>query len=197
MAHQHYERQQHIFGAHALQYRQGTAVATGKPPPPPTWSPELAIGREYQYSLSECERDVACWEAATEVAVERQGPLLSLAVGGREKAVADQLPIALLKNGSNADLQDGQGHTELLIAALKRKFLENAEVEMIKAGLEFLSFKPRQGKTLESLLLRFETMLERANKAPGSFLEFPSLDSHVRTEVASKMLVRSSRTVRA
>ena len=35
--------------------------------PPPTSSPELAIGRKYQYSLSECERDVARWEAATEV----------------------------------------------------------------------------------------------------------------------------------
>ena len=167
MSHQHYERQPHIYGANPLQYRQGTAVATGKTPP--TWAPEWAIGRDYQYTLSEWERDIGRWQAATEVTQERQGPLLSLAVGGAARTVADQIPIDLLRYGGSADLQDGRGAThhtgpEFLVAALKRKFPENPEVEMIKSGLEFLNFRPRPGETLEALLLRFDVMLDKANR---------------------------------
>ena len=74
------ERQPHLYGAAALHYRQGTAVATGDNPP--TWSPEMATDALYPYTILEFARDVGRWQAATKVSIERQGAMLALAIGG-------------------------------------------------------------------------------------------------------------------
>eukprot|EP00971_Amphidinium_carterae_P177608 3522696-Amphidinium_carterae.1 len=58
------ERQPHIFGANALQWRRGAPIATAKVPP--TWDPSDATGVEYAYSLHEWEQDLLRWSAATE-----------------------------------------------------------------------------------------------------------------------------------
>eukprot|EP00971_Amphidinium_carterae_P198147 3932609-Amphidinium_carterae.2 len=136
-----YERQPQLFGARPLQYRQGTSVATTKQLP--TWSPEMAIDPIYPYVLTEWVRDVERWMGATEVAEERQGPLLALSVGSAARTIADQLPLSLLRNGGVADLGDGLGniyHTGpwFLIRALQRRFPERPEVTMIRSGLELL-----------------------------------------------------------
>eukprot|EP00971_Amphidinium_carterae_P317188 6305789-Amphidinium_carterae.1 len=34
---------------------------------------------------------------------------------------------------------------------------------MVRSGLEFLTFQPRSGETLEALLLRYDMLLTRAN----------------------------------
>eukprot|EP00973_Karenia_brevis_P020629 2831922-Karenia_brevis.AAC.1 len=73
------ERQPHIYGANPLQYRQGVAVANGENPP--VWSPEMASSVEYPYTIEEWIRDVERWQGAIKVSPDRQGPLLSLAVG--------------------------------------------------------------------------------------------------------------------
>eukprot|EP00971_Amphidinium_carterae_P251652 4995771-Amphidinium_carterae.1 len=119
------ERQPHLFGAHSLQYRQGTAVATTKSPP--VWDPNMAADQVYSDTLSEWWKDVIRWQAATEVSTERQGPLLALAVGGAARTIADETPIEALQHGGQIDL-DGQGvrprsGSEILFAALLKKFL--------------------------------------------------------------------------
>ena len=135
--------QPHIFGAKALHYRQGTAVANGETPP--HWSPEMALDQEFPYSLREWTKDVSRWCAATKVSPERQGPLLALAVGGAGRVAVDEISEALLKNGAVVDLGDGQGSIHhsgcsLLLCVLQRKFPENLEVQMLRAGLEFFAF---------------------------------------------------------
>ena len=59
-------RQPHIYGAEALHYRQGTAVANTETPP--TWSPEMAHDVLYPYILDEYMMDVSRWQHATKVA---------------------------------------------------------------------------------------------------------------------------------
>eukprot|EP00971_Amphidinium_carterae_P265671 5270637-Amphidinium_carterae.2 len=96
MAHVHtYERQPHLYGALPLQYLQGTSIATTKTPP--TWQPECSQNKEYSYDIEEYTKDIHRWCAATEVAVERQGPLIALAVGGAARAVADSIPTEVLQ----------------------------------------------------------------------------------------------------
>ena len=138
------EARPHIFGAHALQYRQGTAIANTETPP--TWAPEMAHDTTYAYTLREYQKDVSRWMAATKVNAERQGPLLALAIDGAARTVADDMPNDILAYGSVADLLDGQGavhHSgpQLLFQALTRKFPDNMEALMLRAGLEFFAFK--------------------------------------------------------
>ena len=168
--------QPHIFGANALHYRQGTAVATAETPP--TWSPELALNTTYPYTLSEYMRDVQRWMAATKVTPERQGPLLALAIGGGGRTVADELPDELLAHGAVADLGDGLGQVhrtgpKLLLFALSRKFPENLEATMLRTGLEFFAFTPLQQETTQMVFLRFDTMLDRANRLADLAISYP------------------------
>eukprot|EP00971_Amphidinium_carterae_P239279 4750147-Amphidinium_carterae.2 len=50
------ERQAHLFGAHPLQYREGTPVATTKSPP--TWDPAMACDPTYPHLLKSLQ--LAC-----------------------------------------------------------------------------------------------------------------------------------------
>ena len=43
------ESRPHMFGADAMHYRQGTAVATADSPP--SWAPEMALDPTYPYTL--------------------------------------------------------------------------------------------------------------------------------------------------
>eukprot|EP00971_Amphidinium_carterae_P326314 6457017-Amphidinium_carterae.1 len=162
------ERQPHIFGANALQWRRGAPIATAKVPP--TWDPADATGVEHAYSLQEWEQDLLRWSAATEIPAERQAPLVSLALGGAARAVADEFPAAVLRNGGFVDIGDGPRQysgLELLVEALKRKFPVSQEAELLRAGVEFVNFAPRRGETLELVLLRWDRLLSRAEQVAG------------------------------
>ena len=170
------EMRPHIFGAHALHLRQGGSVTNSDNPP--TWSPEMALDTTYPYSLREYTREVGRWMAATKVNELRQGPLLSLAIGGAGRTIADMITDELLIHGGVADFDDGNGQAhrtgpQLLFHALKQKFPENLEANMLRAGLEFFSFTPRAGETCELVFLRFDTMLERANTLAELGISFP------------------------
>ena len=155
----------HLFGANALQYRQGTAVANADTPP--TWAPEMASEGAFPYTLSEWQRDVGRWLRATKASEQRVGPLLSLAVGGAARVVVDELEPDLLAHGADLDLGSGRRHyngVELIFHVLQRKFPENLEARMLRTGFEFFSFTPRRSENLQTLLLRFDTMSQRAEE---------------------------------
>ena len=101
------ERQPHLFGARPQQYRQGANVTNGDDPP--SWCPEMAHDSEYPYTLEEWWRDVRKWAWATKIPKERQGPRLSLAVGGAARTLTDEIPEEILANGGAADFGDGKG----------------------------------------------------------------------------------------
>ena len=90
-----------------MHYRQGTAVANADSPP--TWRPEMALDPDFPYNIREYRRDVGRWIKATRVPPERQGPLLSLAIGGAARVVLDEMDDNDLALGRVVDLQDGKG----------------------------------------------------------------------------------------
>ena len=94
--------------------------------------------------------DVSRWQAATKVDAARQGPLIALSIGGAARTIVDKIPNDILVHGGVLDLGDGLGEqrrtgAQLIIHALKRRFPDNVEAQMLRAGLEFFSFQPGPG----------------------------------------------------
>ena len=135
---------------------------------PPWWSPELENNAEFPYSIDEWCRDVKRWTVATRVAQERQGPLLSLALGSIARTIADEISEEVLSTGAAVDLNDGRGQiphsgVEILLALLRNKFPPDSEATMLRTGLDFFSFTPVMGEDLRSMFLRFDIILTKAN----------------------------------
>lgn len=112
--------------------------------------------------------DLRRWLAATKLSDERKGPLVSLAVGGAARIALDELDEETLIQGAVADFDDGRGAChrsgiECLVRCLRVKCPDNEEARMLAAGLEFFSFCPRAGEIIEALLLRVNTMLQKAD----------------------------------
>ena len=168
------ERQPHLYGAAPFQHRAGFDVADINKPP--AWEPEMAYAKDYAYTLEEWIRDLRRWLAATKLQEARQGPLVSLAVGGAARIVLDELDEETLIRGAVADFGEGQRqHTgvECIIRVLRLKFPENQEARMLKAGLEFFSFCPRAGEVWEVMLLRFNVMLQKADQIAELQISWP------------------------
>jgi hypothetical protein len=170
------EAQPHLFGARPHQYRQGHAVLNGEDPP--SWMPEMAHDKTYPYSLEEWARDVRRWQFSTKVSIERQGPKLSLAIGGAARVIVDDLPEELLASGSIVDFGDGKGlvhrtGVELVFRAIFLRFPTDKEALMLRVGIEFFNFTPRRDELLPAIFLRFDVMLDRANTLAELGISFP------------------------
>ena len=170
------ERQPHLFGASSLHYRQGGAVANVDTPP--VWAPEYAFDPEYNYTLEEYHREVLRWCGATRVHEDRQGNLLALALGGAARSLVDDIANDVLRDGADADFLDGRGWVhrtgvEILFHALFLHFPTDVEAQMLRTGIEFFNFTPRQGEILRAIFHRFDTMLDRANRLAELGISFP------------------------
>lgn len=78
IAEAHYEREPHIYGPQASQYRYGTAVGSAETPP--SWAPEMSHDRTYPYYVDQYAKDVRDWVIAIEVFEHRQGQMLIWAI---------------------------------------------------------------------------------------------------------------------
>ena len=73
----------------------------------------------------------------------------------------------VLRDGMRVDFGEGEAHASgpaVLIKVLKHYYPTNTEALMLRAVLDFFSFTPVQGESLQSLFQRFDIVLERANK---------------------------------
>ena len=123
----------------------------------------MAYNREYAYNLEEWIRDLRRWMAATKLSANRQGPLVSLAVGGAARICLEDMDEEILINGAHADFDDGQGlrqrtGVECIIRVLRLQFPEHQEANMLKAGLDIFSFCHRPREVYEVLIMRFNIM---------------------------------------
>ena len=151
-----HETMPHLFGANAMQYRQGTLVANAETPP--AWWPDLALNPVYPYTLKEYARDIGRWIKATRVTAERLGPLISLSLGGAARTIIDEVDDDIVAYGCQYDFGDGRGYVhrtgpECIMHILRRKFPHNAEAEMLRAGLEFFSFTPAKHENMQMIML--------------------------------------------
>ena len=170
------ERQPHLFGAAPYTYRQGTAVANSDTPP--AWTPEMMHCVDYPYSLEEWEQDVIRWIGATRAEPARHGFLLSMATGAGARIVTDTLPPDLLAGGRVGDFNDGRGNVHRtgcawLIFLLKQRFPTDTEALMLRTGMEFFNFTPRRNEHLEGLFLRYDAMLDKANRYANLDISYP------------------------
>ncbi|CAK0902695.1 unnamed protein product, partial [Prorocentrum cordatum] len=91
----------------------------------------------------------------------------------REKVahtVADGIPIQVLQLGAEVDMRDGTGTrrhagVDILPSILHPKFPPDAEASTLRTRLEFFYFTPARDGDLESMFLRFDMLLDRANSA--------------------------------
>ena len=170
------EPQPHLFGAFPYQYRTGASVASAEQPP--SWNPELVHDRAYPHTLREYRRDVSRWQSATQVTVQRQGPLVALAIGGAARAIVDQIDDQALRDGVVADFHDSRGNVdhsgvELVFRVLEQHFPPDEEAQMLRAGLDFFGFTLRARELTESLFLRYDSTLDRANRDAELGISFP------------------------
>ena len=170
------ERQPHLFGAAPFTYRQGTATANSDTPP--AWTPEMMHCVDYPYYLEEWEQDVLRWIGATRADPHRHGNLLALATGAGARVVTDHLPVDLLAGGRVGDFGDGLGNIHRtgcawLIFSLKQKFPTDFEALMLRTGMEFFNFTPRRQEHLAELFLRFDMMLDKANRLANLGISYP------------------------
>ena len=166
----------HIYGATPQHYRQGTAIATLENPP--CWDPTMMESHNYPYTLEEYRQDIERWMGATKVAPSRHGPLVALALGDTARHVMDQIPTQVLINGIHTDLNDGRGliylsGVDVIFFHLNKFFPTDREALMLRTGIEFFNFQPLAGETLHSLFLRYDTLLDRANKISDLGISYP------------------------
>ena len=138
-----YEREPHLFGPAALQYRYGTAVGNAKTPR--DWEPELAHNVSDPYYADQYTKDVRDWAISTEVAEHRQGQILLVAPGGSARKLFDGLttyekqyvvdPEDPQNPGSSAHISA----MEFILKVRESQFPVHEEARMLRAGLDFSS----------------------------------------------------------
>ena len=162
----HCEREPHIHGAQAGQYRYGTAVGSAKVPP--SWAPEMVHDREYPYYVDQYAKDVRDWVVATEVLEHRQGQLLIWALGGQARKLFEGMSAHEKQYG--AELDDGAGNVvrvsavEFILGVLESHFPAHKETRVLRTGLDFFKFVPRRSERPEEWFMRFDTMFEEAHR---------------------------------
>ena len=134
--------------------------------------------RAYPYTLREYRRDISRWQSATKVAPHRQAPLVALSIGGAARVIVDQIDDEALRVGVVADFQDGRGNVdrtgvELLFRVLEQHFPPDEEAQMLRSGLDFFGFTPRSHELTESLFLRYDATLDRANRDAELGISYP------------------------
>ena len=81
------------------------------------------------------------WVVATNTAPEKQGPAITLALGGEARRVAEEIGLIYRQVGAtNPDTGEWVSGPELIGRALIAEFPENPEVQMLRTGIEFFSF---------------------------------------------------------
>ena len=104
-------------------------------------------------------------------------PLVVMAIGGAARIAVDELPDDALAHGADADLSDGKGvrccsGLELFFHLLLIKFPGNQEARVLRAALEFFSFKPRREETVQMVIMRFDHQCDKVSEAAGFELSY-------------------------
>ena len=76
----HYEREPHLCGPRAHQYRYGTSVGSAEVPP--RWGLAMAHDPTHPHFVDRFAKDVRDWVGVTEVSKHRQGQFLIWVSGG-------------------------------------------------------------------------------------------------------------------
>ena len=131
---------------------------------PPAWS----IERADHYSLRSWVSDLILWSSATDLEPQRLGPIAALQVNGSARDLVRELTPEQLAHGIQ-DAQTGQHITGLmvLVRTLIQRYAPLENEVSTRAVSEFLQFARIPGETVDSLLVRFDVLRNRAAQRGG------------------------------
>ena len=157
---------QHGFRSHVHQSDAGPPfVGTATLKCPPSW----CVERNHVYTLRSWISDLVLWASATELDPARHGPIAALQVQGSAKELIRELTPQQLQHG-DIDPMTGQqltGLMLLLVTVLARRYAPLEAENTTKSIAEFLSFRRQPGETIDSLLVRFDILRNRAQNRAG------------------------------
>ena len=156
---------QHGFRSHVHQSDAGPPfVGTATLKCPPSW----CVERNHVYTLRSWISDWVLWASATELDPARHGPIAALQVQGSAKELIRELTPQQLQHG-DIDPMTGQQLTGLmlLVTVLACRYAPLEAENTTKSIAEFLSFRRQPGETIDSLLVRFDILRNRAQNRAG------------------------------
>eukprot|EP00435_Cladocopium_sp_Y103_P048882 s594_g14.t1 len=156
---------QHGFRTHVHQSDAGPPfVGTATLKCPPSW----CVERNHIYTLRAWISDLVLWASATELDAARHGPIAALQVQGSAKELIRELTPQQLQHG-DVDPVTGQQLTGLmlLVTVLARRYAPLEAENTTKSIAEFLAFRRQPGETIDSLLVRFDILRNRAQNRAG------------------------------
>ena len=131
---------------------------------PPSW----CVERNHLYTLRAWISDLILWASASDLDPIRHGPVAALQVQGTAKELIRELTPQQLQHG-DVDPQTGAHYTGLmlLVNVLARRYAPLEAENTTKSISEFLSFKRMPGETIDSVLVRFDILRNRAQARAG------------------------------
>ena len=119
----------------------GSWALLGSPKVPPYWGPEL--DRTYPFKV--CVQDLQIWAQSTDLEENKLGAAIAGRLGGVARALAREMPIDVLRDGSTAGgvTQNGM---EMLVRALARRFGPLAFETAFTSMTEYFGIPPRTGR---------------------------------------------------
>lgn len=139
---------------------------------PPSW----CVERNHLYTLRAWISDLILWASASDLDPIRHGPVAALQVQGTAKELIRELTPQQLQHG-DVDPQTGAHYTGLmlLVNVLARRYAPLEAENTTKSISEFLSFKRMPGETIDSVLVRFDILRNRAQARAGFAVNWTGL----------------------
>ncbi|CAK8991858.1 Uncharacterized protein SCF082_LOCUS2835 [Durusdinium trenchii] len=167
---QHGQPRQHVHQSDAGPPFVGTA--TLKVPP------SRSIERNHIYSLRAWISDLVPWASASDLEAVRHGPIAALQVQGSavSEGACNELTPHHLQHG-DIDPMTGQQLTGLmlLVTVLGRRYAPLEAENVTKSIAEFLSFRRMPGESIDSTLVRFDILRNRAHVRAGFGINWTGL----------------------
>ena len=142
---------------------------------PPCWSPAMERGMRggEPYTFKLWSNDVMLWAIASDVDATSQAAAVVLRLGGTARLLAREIPIDVLQNGAQVDLNDGVGPRLIsglayLMRQLSLRFAPLDNEVSIVAISDYMGFRRRSGEPVDEVMTRFEIAAAKAHTL-GSF----------------------------
>eukprot|EP00434_Breviolum_minutum_P026800 symbB.v1.2.023686.t2/scaffold2188.1/size86315/1 len=133
---------------------------------PPSWSVE----RNHIYSLRSWVADLVLWSSATEIEGARQGPIAALQIQGSARELVRELTPQQLRDG------DGQRPgLMLLVELLAQRYAPLDAENVTKSISDFLNFRRMPNESIDSVLVRFDILRNRAHQRAGFMINWTGL----------------------
>ena len=137
---------------------------------PNAWGPEM----EQNYSFRQWSRDVLLWSIANEADPSRKAASVMLVLRGAAKELARQIPPQVIVQGGVINGVQVDPLTYLM-HSLQERFGNLGEEVRVQTITELMGFQRKNHETIDSLLVRFDTVRTRAAEQGGAVVSIQGI----------------------